>query len=459
MDLIALIFWLMFLVNSISTDSVDETYEASAVPQLEYTTRTIETTTISTIDVLQNQLNQILVQFCASEIDRNKTASAILKFGQLVDAKSAMKNVVGFYVDNYEDSFDNLLLFIDQIPSLELQNVAYNTLVEATKSNQINVINLLSLENFIRTKFESMDEDNVKRKMFENLLLTVGNQIKELIVATDLNRLITVINSSKNPGRIFELIPRIVQGIDLTNFSEMDRIFQFSMQLPKANQLKLISEVLSEMRRKTQYQHLFHVILQVRILRNAVNDGSVEECLLSTVEREIPSELNQLLSDSTQWQIKYFDSDLHSGEYLYFSNSEKYSKYLLFLRPTEFENGWKFLSAQSNSVLVYHSYYYLSVEYCFHNESFPTAIESDSDLSQNNWYILMSNDLTYVQIKNIYTNELLIAENIQEIDDERKSRFRVALSANCLDCDASKWLLESNERHYLPRNSVCPKGY
>lgn len=442
MYLAALLFWFTFLVNTNPITPTAVTTPAST-----------ETNTVNTIDVLQNELNEILVQFCASEIDRNKTASAILKFGRLADAKAAMKNVVQLYTENYEESFDNLLLFVNHISSLELQQIAYNTLVEAIDANQINVFNLLSFERFIRTKFELINEDDIERKIYEDLLATIGNHVKEIIVGTDLNRVIMFINNSTTPDRIFELIPTIVQSIDLNNFTDMNRIFEFSMQLPTSNHIKLISKVLSEMREKAQYQHVFHVISQIKLLRTSIYElewKTADICLLSSIEKEVPLQLRQLLGDDNRWQIVNYSDD----GFLFFSESRKYAKTLLFVNYAKLYYGWSFYTQSMNSATIINPYSkrLLSVEYSFHNESFPTLRESRDDLLQMNWYLLMSNDLTYVQIKNIFTNDLLIADDILEMTEGGNTLPRVALSSKCPDCDSSKWLLKFDSEHF-------PKSY
>lgn len=119
MDSVNLLFWLLFLINTNITKATD------------------------TNNVQNRQLNQILMEFCASEIDRNRTSSAILKFGQLPIAELSIKDVVQFHIKYYEETFDNLLNFINHIPSVEVQYIAYNTLIDAIAS--INVINALSL--------------------------------------------------------------------------------------------------------------------------------------------------------------------------------------------------------------------------------------------------------------------------------------------------------------------------
>lgn len=394
----------------------------------------------NTIDTLQNQLNQILVQFCASEIDRNKTGSAILKFGQLSNAEVSIKDVVQFYAENYDENFDNLLHFINNIPLFELQQIAYSTLIDGINSGLLKLINVLSFENFIRIKFELTDVDDDERKTYEELLSTIGNQIKKLIIVTDLNEVIKYVNNSNNSERMFELIPTIVQGIDLNNFTDMDKIFEFSMQLPKFYQIKLISKVLSEMKEKSQFKHVFHVICQITLLGNSIDRGgwtTKEICLLSNLESEIPLELKNLIGNQDQWRI---ESVFEDG-YLFFSASTKYNKNLLYLGSTS--QTWYFETVSYNSIKIRYNnnYYYLSVEYCFHNESFPTCRDRDSnDLTQFNWYLLMSDDLTYTQIKNIYTNELLIYDDIQELGNEDVRR-RLALSVKCSHCDSSKWKL------------------
>lgn len=438
MDLTTFLFWSLFLINTNTITATD-------------------TNSANTIDVLQNQLNQILVQFCASEIDRNKTASAILKFGQLPNATLSIKEVVQFYTENYEESFDNLLHFIDHISSVELQLLAYNTLIDAMNSDVLNVINVLSFENFIRMKFEFFVNDD-ERSVCEDLLSTIGNHLKKLIVSIDLNALIKYINSSSNPARIFDLIPTIVQGINLNNFTDVNKIFEFSMQLPRIIQLKLIRKVLSKMRETSQYQHLFHVISQIRLLRRSVNSGGwiiTDICLLSQIETEIPEEIGRLLVAQNYWFIKSL-SLIHA---LSRSNSQKYNKNLLFVGNEE--KIWLFETQSYNSVRIRDSNNYneyLTVEYCFHNESFPTMTERDSnDLTQINWYFIISDDLTYVQIKNIYTNELLISEEISESDGS--DRHRVTLSRKCSHCDSSKWSLKlySAESSDMYSRYSCPR--
>ncbi len=423
----------------------------------------IETNTVNTIEILQNQLNQILVQFCASEIDRNKTASAVLKFGQLANPEASIGNVVQFYIENYEDSFDNLLHFINHVASLDIQQIAYNTLIEAIELNQINVINLLSFENFIRTKVELLDvHHGIERKTYEDLLVKVQDHIKVLIVATDLNKLILFINDSPRPDRIFELIPTIVKGIDLNNFNDMNRIFEFSMQLPTVNQIKLISKVLSEMRYSNRYKHVLHVIIQIRKLRASIDDGSNSrewtaemKCLLVQLEAQIPSELQELLSAESRWQITFNNSVNFESRYLYYSESAKYSKNLLLLRSNKIYNGWSLFQNSYNSVWIVNNSYgqYISVQYCFHNDSFPTTqLRDESSHTQNNWYLLMSDDLSYFQIKNIFTNQLLVVEDIEEFGNAR-----VALSAQVLDSeiDTTKYSLELESGNYRKLDSNC----
>lgn len=457
MEVAAVILWLMFLVTTTTTNAED-------LDELGHTTASTETNTVNTIDVLQNQLHQMLVQFCASEIDRNKTASAILKFGQLSNAKTSIKDVVQFYTENYEETFDNLLLFIDHVSSLELQQIAYNSLIEAINSKQISVINLLSFENFIRTKFDLTYEENlIEPKMYGEILSTTANHIKEFIVSTDLNRVISFINNSSNPDRIFELIPTIVQGIDLNNFTDMNRFFAFSMQLPKENQVKLISKMLSEMQEKTQYRHVFHVICQIKLLRNSIyQEGWTTRsiCLLSALEQKLPVELWELLENARLWQIKSV-----SGSFLISMDSPKYSKTILFVDSLKSNHSYYiFESHNYNSVKIRsfdsYNYYDLTVEYSFHNESFPTIKGRDNDdLTQSNWYLLFSDDLSCVQIKNIFTNELLIADDIWDVAQDLASRPRVALTSNCSECDSSKWILETESGLYLDNYSRYSCGY
>ncbi len=50
----------------------------------------------------------------------------------------------------------------------------------------------------------------------------------------------------------------------------------------------------------------------------------------------------------------------------------------------------------------------------------------------------MSDDLTHFQIKNLHTNELLVAD----WDSKGYGGAPLVLSANCSDCSSSKWEIE-----------------
>lgn len=406
-----------------------------------------ETNSTNRIDILQDELNKILVQFCASEIYNNETTSAISKFGQLSNAEGSIKDLVQFYTttENYVQNFDNLLRFIDHISSLELQQIAYNTLIDAIDLNLLNFFNVLRFENFIQMKFELTDVNDDNRKIYEELLSKIRNHIKELIVGIDtidIIDIVNIVNSSNNTGRIFELIQIIVQGVDLHNFTDMNNIFRFSMQLSKVNQFKVISKVLSEIRQKSQYKHVFHVICQIKLLSDSFDRGgwtTTEKDLLSQIIREIPSQLRHLVGNHFYLNLK----SLVANASIFCVESKKYNKNLLLLTTDTYKiAGWWCESTNYNSLRMRHSPSgkYLSVEYCFHSESFPSIRDSDNnDLTQSNWYILVSNDLTYMQIKNMYTNEYLISEDIWELANTGLLR-RVGLSGTCSHCDSSKWL-------------------
>lgn len=437
---LAIFLFCCFPFLMVNTDPIIATTSASTAPTSAPTSAPTETATVNGINVFQNQLNEILVELCASEIDRNKTASAILKFGQIADAKVAVKSVIQFYTENYKENFDNLLLFIGHISSLELQQTAYNTLVEAINAKEINVMNLLSFESFIRTKFDSIDEDNVERKIYQDHLSTIGNHLKQLIVGADLNNVMAFINASATPDRIFELIPAIVEGIDLNNFTDMNRIFEFFMLLPEGNQLKLTKQVLARMRTKTQYRHVFHVICLIRLI------GTTKDiCSFAELVQALPFDLRYLLNSYNNWQLQKDSKWFLSNERD--SSTSRYGTILLSLNSYGPNNGLYFTdddSLNSTRIFFYDDPKYLSVEYCFHNESFPTLAEPNrNNTAQKSWYLMMSNDLSYVQIKNIYTNEFLIVDDVLEIDASgRHERPRIALSSKCSDCDSSKWSLK-----------------
>lgn len=400
-------------------------------------------TALDETDILQNhQIDQIWIEFCASEIDRNRIASAILKFKRHSIPSVCIKDVVQFYIKNYAESFDNLLNFIDHMSSIHLKLVAYSTVIVALKSGRINLVNVLSFDNFFRTKLKSSTNvNNFERKMYGEYSNTIVKHIIKSIAVTDLNEILECIHNSANAAHILETIPTIVQGINLNNFTDVDRIFEFSMKLPKHHQLKMIRKVLSEMRVKSQYKHVFHVVCQVKLLSNSINGGwmTEEKQFLTEITKEIPSQTRRLLMHESIWQIKTLTVD----QSLSCLASRKYNKNILLLDTLTY--GWWIQISSHNSVMIRDCYNeYLSVEYTFHNESFPTMRKRDEcDSTQNSWYFLMSNDLTYVQIKNIHTNELLNSENVCEIGNDGFSRRRrVALSTKCSNCDSSKWIFK-----------------
>lgn len=92
-------------------------------------TPTTHANAVNTIDMLEMRFSLILVQLCASEIDSNKMNSAMMKFDQLSNANQSITDIVQFYLDNYKENFDNLLEFIDAVPTLELQQLGYNVVI------------------------------------------------------------------------------------------------------------------------------------------------------------------------------------------------------------------------------------------------------------------------------------------------------------------------------------------
>lgn len=395
------------------------------------------------MDTIQNaRINDILLESCASEIDRNRTDAAILKFKRLQDTPmgSSIVKVVNFYTTNYADNFDNLVNFIDHL-SPNLQKKAYNTLSDFIESDSISFMSVMSFYNFFRKKLLT-DLDSGKRKMFEKHFTTTEKLIKKMIAATDLNEILQyTTTSTTNKAVILDCIPLIVQAINLNNFIDVNRIIEISIKLPTVNQLTIIRNVLSEMRKRCQFRHVFHIVCQVKLLRQSMNHGGwmlAEVNLLTELINEIPYQVRRLVLSQSYWQIKSLATD----KCLSCLASRKYNKNILLLDTVSYN--WWIRSHSYRSVMI-RDYYneYLSVEYSFHNESFPTMRKCDEDdPTQSNWYFLMSDDLTYAQIKNIHTNELLILDDIWETGNDGLRRRRVSLSSKSTDCKCSKWLLK-----------------
>ncbi len=393
MDVIATIICFIFLItHGVNMDEMGLADEQNTFTSVEAKKEEI------TIDVLRNQFNLILVELCASEIDRQKAKSAILKLDQLANSNALIENVVEYYIENYEN-FDNLLHFINQIPSLETEQRAYNTIVEAMKSNRTNVNDWLIFEKYIRTKIELLDEDHSEGNTYENTRLTVRNHINEFIKSLeDLDTLAALVDNSTNPDPIFDLIPTIVQRIDLNNFTDMDEIFKFAMQLPKEKQVQLIRKVLYEMHQQHQYKHVFHVITQIKKISKCVQREAWElewECktpvkgaewtrhdrfLFRELQELVPKELEKLLPDKATHSIKFYNSGdgveanvaYASSDtrynYLYSIDLPKYSKNVLFVFDRD--DSWSFSGHNYNSVTIgnYDNDQYLSVDYCYHKD-------------------------------------------------------------------------------------------
>lgn len=395
-------------------------------------------------DYLQNQVNQILVEFCASEIDRNRTVSAIAKLAKLYNPEESIKDVVQFYNNNYEDSFNNLLFFINQLDSHEKRHIAVNTLNDLIDTDQLNLVNVLRFENFIREKLEFSEVNDDDRKIYEQFLITITKNIKKSIITTDLKEIVKYANNSNDPQRIYDLIPALVQGIDINNFTDMNRIFEFSSQLPIINQLKFLRKLLTKIRNSSQYTHLFHIIRQIKLMRYSIREDYWPKeniCLLYDIEKKIPSKLLPILEMYDTYSIK----NLATNEFLHYSESEKCNQNLC-LFPNEKSQSWSFPTERNQNAvfIVFSRTNYLSVQRS--NISLPTAKHFDeNDPTQSNWYFVWGDDLDSFQIKNTYTNEFLISDDVHGTNDVL--RRPVSLSTNCSHKNSCKWVLSERANY------------
>lgn len=425
MDLIVLLLSFLVIINSNTTTTAQGMDAIDLKQDLE-------------IKAHNKQINEILFESCASEIDRNRTSIAILKFNRLEG--HPIKKVVKFYIANFADNFDNLLHFIDHLSPSNLQRTAYDTLSDELESGSIDIMSVFSFHNFFRKKL-SKKLVSEEKKMYEKHFKKTDELIKKMIAGTDLNEILKHTASSTNKEVIVESIPTIIQAINLNNFTDMNRIFDVSVKLPNLNQLKIIRMFLNEMRKRSQYKHVFHVVCQLKLLRQSINNGGwmlSEINLLSDIINEIPYQARRILSNGNYWQIKSLATD----KCLLCLASRKYNKNILFLDTISY-NWW--IQCQSYKSIIIRDYYneYLSVEYSFHNESFPTMRKCDEDdPTQSNWYFLMSDDLTYFQLKNIHTNELLTLDDVWETGHDGLRRRRVSLSSKSTNSDCSKWILK-----------------
>lgn len=428
MNPVNLLLSLLFLINTKTITATSVIEAPTPVPH---------------IDSCREQVNQILVQMCASEIDRNKTTSAIAKLGQLSNAEDSLKDVVQFFTEHYEDNFNNLLHFIDHILSNELQQVAYNAITDSF-DNGLHFINVFRLDNFVRVKLELTDLNDGKKRLYEKLLNTISSQLKKFVDETDLSVVVNYTKSSNDPERVYDLILNLVHGVDLNNFTVMNKVFDFSMQLPFSNQLKFIAKILSEMQTKSQYRHVFHVIIQIKQIKQQIRHLIPSRdtlCLLAKVENQVPTKFRYFVEHENYSSIK----NLATNEFIFYSESQNDTKDTI-LVPTVWSWSIDEAPEATNSLLICEvPWFCLGMVQPDSNKTITIPIAGRPDRYERSpyfWYLLISDDLGSIQIINTLTGKCLIAGDDDQELKGNALRNRVVLS-KCLDDPSHKWIFNS----------------
>lgn len=93
---------------------------------LQHTVVATANTSVTSSNELEKELRQIRTELCASYIDRNNTASALIQF-QKITGKEPIKDLVKLYIDFYQDNLDNLLQFLSNLKS-DVQQISYQTI-------------------------------------------------------------------------------------------------------------------------------------------------------------------------------------------------------------------------------------------------------------------------------------------------------------------------------------------
>ncbi|XP_037044554.1 uncharacterized protein LOC119080358 [Bradysia coprophila] len=396
------------------------------------------TTNVVAQQDIRSQFDQILVQMCASEIDRNRTSSAMVKLDQMSNAKEQFGDVVKFFTQHYVDNFDNLLRFIDQIVTTELRQEACNVLSNTIDSNGLDLVNVLRFENFIYTRLESTATDEGK-DFYVKIHTNVSHYISQR-----LNDFVASIKGTSN----VDVVPNLARVVDLNSFDAMNKVLEITEAIPYQNQMQFVGKILSRMRNESNYKHVYHILTRIMSLKYSRSDFN--NCILLQIENELPSKLKPLFTSDGDWSIE----NVATKEFMYPPDSRNRTRNVL-LSPQSRSLWVPFRNAYIHDSEIF--FFCYGVYNCLsvvsnNNVSIPIieAVDMrDPDRTLSHWYLLMSNDLDTFQIKRTDTDQCLNASEEQVLENGELRR-QVLFTECGLDSLSSRWQFRAGDPKQFP---------
>lgn len=404
-------------------------------------------------NVVEKEVRDSRIDLCLSEIDRNRTESALEKFQQIKDNHLAVVEIVDFYVENYQNNFLNLIQFL-KVLNVKAKEHGYGTLLELIESNRVNVLNVLTLNNFIgNVEWES----EILSKLYEDI------ERKTVVTLKNLNLtefMTTYASDYESEEKLADFIPMIVEVIYENNPNDIVKLFEFFHFLKSvSHKIKLVRALLITVP-YNNVKHLSMIINYQKMLKKRVSNSYFilpeNYDALTSMEKDFPNYLTPYMNENNTWAIK----NVYNNEYLqpHLSNGSFYE--LLYTSPPSQRNvsKWRYTGSffdnsslfvwSENSAIPKH----LSLYKCVHRGSivflkaiYPTHPSYKTLLYNLYWTVEVDDKLKFFEIKNSATGEFLSASNEYEPMDDgdgvRKRKVVPSKEAN----EKTKWFFETYE--------------
>lgn len=269
-------------------------------------------TTTESSSEFEREIRQMRIELCASEIDRNKIASALTKFNKFPDGEQVIKDIVKYYIENHQENFDNLLVFLNEVKS-NVKQTSYQTLFELSDLNIVGVPYVLHMYSFIK---QNHSENEVYSNQFYKTVETVTfNALKK----ADLTELVNFASDNRTKENIKNLVPLIVRSIYNNNPDDITKLLQLSSNFKNFTQkVKVLHLLLKQALPDNNTRHLFLIFDQIKAIKKEVSnryddirDSNI--CLLLSLEKDIPDNYKPYMSHYTTWNIK----SIFNNQYLH----------------------------------------------------------------------------------------------------------------------------------------------
>lgn len=401
---------------------------------------------------IEKEVRDFRLDLCLSEIDRNRTVSALEKFKQIKDNHLAVVEMVDFYVENYENNFLNLIQFLNHL-NLTAKEHGFGTLLQLIKSNRVNVLNVLTLNDFI----ENEDSENeVISKLYENIEASTVLMLKELNLTDFMSTYANDYQSEEKLTTFIPLIVKIVYENSPNDFVKLLELFHFLKSV--SHQIKLLHALLKAALPNRNAKHLSMIINYQKMLKRRVSNSYFNRQenyeALTSIEKDFPEFFKPFMNDSNTWAIK----SIYNSEYLqpHLNNASYYE--LLYTSPRIQDNvsKWRYSGSffDNSSLLVWGEKSavskHLSLYKCVHKGSivFLKAIDPTYSLYKTllynlYWTVEVDDNMKFFQIKNSATGEFLSASDTDATTDDgvRKRKVVISKEAN----EKTKWKFEIDD--------------